>query len=78
MVSKGKEYRVYGWHPGNLPRCLNTYGTYERADQFAKTMKNRVPATGGVRPRSAVPQPCQSNGCSRGPGGRGNRIRPCL
>jgi hypothetical protein len=38
MVSKGKEYRVYGWHPGNLPRCLNTYGTYEQADQFAKTM----------------------------------------
>ena len=29
---------MYGWHPGNLPRCLNTYGTYERADQFAKTM----------------------------------------
>lgn len=38
MVSKGKEYRVYGWHPGNLPRCLNTYGTYEQADLFAKTM----------------------------------------
>jgi hypothetical protein len=38
MVSKGKEYTVYGWHPGNQPRSLNTYGTYERADQFAKTV----------------------------------------
>ena len=38
MVSKGNEYRVYGWHPGNLPRCLSTFETYERADRFAKTM----------------------------------------
>jgi hypothetical protein len=38
MVSKGKKYRVYGWHPGNLPRCLNIFDTYELADQFAKTM----------------------------------------
>jgi hypothetical protein len=29
---------VYGWHPGNLSRCLNIFDTYERADQFAKTM----------------------------------------
>jgi hypothetical protein len=38
MVSKRKEYRVYGWHPGNLPRCLNIFDTFERADRFAKTM----------------------------------------
>ena len=28
MVSRGKEYRVYG--------CLSTFDTYERADRFAK------------------------------------------
>jgi hypothetical protein len=38
MVSKGKEYKVYGRHVGNLTRCLNTFDTHEQADRFAKTM----------------------------------------